>query len=818
MSDLSNAIFDEYNGRLQAAALKATKNAASLSEDLSFYRSIDRDIAKQLDACSEKVLALTNSLLSLASSAKGKARLEHADDLTDLFESVVVETMDRLLEGADNALDRHTGKLKAPAISVRPQASKERGRTKMASSSTTPVVQHAAHLPKPQLKFKRGVDNTSTTAWAPSLKHKYNAQVPLGYGFRPEGEMMDGELLTNHPYRYEITNLVYPARMFQPLTPIPHKSFDDTPFTWVSTPAHFTVMLDHLRTVKEIAIDLEHHSLRSFGGFVCLMQISSREQDFVVDTLELRDELEELNEVFTDPNIVKVLHGAESDIVWLQQDFNLYIVNLFDTYHASKILDFPRHGLSTLLESYCDFTPDKRFQLADWRIRPLPTEMLHYARSDTHFLLFVYDNLRNALLDRALSRSQSRAQSPQQASTSRAASPGAVLLAPDTFVREVLARSAETALRVYVREQYSEVGDGPGGWDTLARKWSKLALFADGPGGMKREVYMAVHAWRDRVAREEDESTRYVLSNHHLFALAERPPPDMAGLLATFHTLPAVVRRRAGEMLDVIRTAVKRGLAAQPTVTPAPAAVSMPQTGKTPVQATSSETTDESPTSDAHPTTSLWLPSVPLAILAPHSSLLPNATFPTTMSSALFGDSLQAATRAQARSSRLQEIANRVHSNLAIVPSVPPPQDLSDPTPSELTMESAPLVGATSEIAYVPALQRQAIKPEVDDTIVVVGQTKKRRKRATVEETRAEKSSRRFPVETATDITPFDYASAPNILDDEPEQVTEAPRKNKRVKRGNSRISGSIAGTGKFPAPPRDRTQVKSGNVSHTFR
>ena len=81
----------------------------------------------------------------------------------------------------------------------------------------------------------------------------------------------------------------------------------------------------------------------------------------------------------------QVLHGAESDIIWLQQDFNLYIVNLFDTYHASKVLgmfsvpmaspeliwtpDFPRHGLATLLEMYCDFTADKRYQLADWRIR-----------------------------------------------------------------------------------------------------------------------------------------------------------------------------------------------------------------------------------------------------------------------------------------------------------------------------------------------------------------------------------------------------------------------------------------------------------------
>ena len=30
----------------------------------------------------------------------------------------------------------------------------------------------------------------------------------------------------------------------------------------------------------EIAIELEHHNYRTFGGFVCLMQISTREEDF----------------------------------------------------------------------------------------------------------------------------------------------------------------------------------------------------------------------------------------------------------------------------------------------------------------------------------------------------------------------------------------------------------------------------------------------------------------------------------------------------------------------------------------------------------
>ena len=35
--------------------------------------------------------------------------------------------------------------------------------------------------------------------------------------------------------------------------------------------------------------------------------------------------------VFTDPKVTKVLHGADMDILWLQRDFGLYVVNMFDT-------------------------------------------------------------------------------------------------------------------------------------------------------------------------------------------------------------------------------------------------------------------------------------------------------------------------------------------------------------------------------------------------------------------------------------------------------------------------------------------------------
>ena len=212
-----------------------------------------------------------------------------------------------------------------------------------------------------------------------------------------------------HPYEYEIKSQPYPV--MQSKSPIPFKDWESTSYIYVDNQQKLNEMLEVLKTQTEIAVDLEHHDFRSYHGFVCLMQVSSREQDWIVDTLILRDELQILNQVFANPNIVKVFHGAFMDIIWLQRDFGLYVVGLFDTFCASKALGLKRHGLAYLLEIYARFQTSKKYQLADWRIRPIPSEMLSYARADTHFLLNIYDNLTNELiqsskLDEVLSESR----------------------------------------------------------------------------------------------------------------------------------------------------------------------------------------------------------------------------------------------------------------------------------------------------------------------------------------------------------------------------------------------------------------------------
>ena len=86
-----------------------------------------------------------------------------------------------------------------------------------------------------------------------------------------------------------------------------------------------------------------------------------------MDVLTLRAHMGLLNEVTTDPAIMKVLHGANMDIVWLQKDFGVYVVNMFDTGQAARVLGFESFGLAYLLKRFCDVIAAKQYQRADWR-------------------------------------------------------------------------------------------------------------------------------------------------------------------------------------------------------------------------------------------------------------------------------------------------------------------------------------------------------------------------------------------------------------------------------------------------------------------
>lgn len=66
------------------------------------------------------------------------------------------------------------------------------------------------------------------------------------------------------------------------------------------------------------------------------------------------------------------------DIGWLQRDFGIYVVNMFDTGQAARVLNYEKYSLAFLLKKFCDVTANKQYQLADWRIRLLILLLLLY--------------------------------------------------------------------------------------------------------------------------------------------------------------------------------------------------------------------------------------------------------------------------------------------------------------------------------------------------------------------------------------------------------------------------------------------------------
>lgn len=173
--------------------------------------------------------------------------------------------------------------------------------------------------------------------------------------------------------------------------PLPHPIYIDTANALRS-------LLQTLRSEKCIAVDTESDSLYVYHEKVCLIQFSTRAADYLVDPLSAID-VSGLGEVFADPDIEKVFHAAEYDIICLRRDYGFEFENIFDTMQAARILGLPKLGLSSLLEEYFQVTVDKRFQKANWGKRPLPPAMADYARLDTHYLIPLHERLSLALQD-----------------------------------------------------------------------------------------------------------------------------------------------------------------------------------------------------------------------------------------------------------------------------------------------------------------------------------------------------------------------------------------------------------------------------------
>jgi ribonuclease D len=167
----------------------------------------------------------------------------------------------------------------------------------------------------------------------------------------------------------------------------------------ITTAARLAEVADILSQQTEIAVDLEMDSLHHYREKVCLVQISTRQQSWLIDPLALTS-LAPLAAPLANPDILIVMHGADYDIRSLHRDFDIEVSNLFDTMIAARFLGITEFGLAALLRARFGIELDKKYQKADWSKRPISREMCAYATADTSDLLPLYDQLRAELADK----------------------------------------------------------------------------------------------------------------------------------------------------------------------------------------------------------------------------------------------------------------------------------------------------------------------------------------------------------------------------------------------------------------------------------
>ena len=164
----------------------------------------------------------------------------------------------------------------------------------------------------------------------------------------------------------------------------------------IDTPDALARVEESLRGVPRIALDLEAAGFHRYSDRLCLVQISTQKENFLLDPLIL-DLGDPLRGVLEDQAVQVVMHGADYDIRLLDRDLGIHLRGLFDTQAAASLLGAKGIGLASLLEEYLGVKLSKKHQRADWAQRPLPEGMLEYAASDTRFLMELADLLEEKL-------------------------------------------------------------------------------------------------------------------------------------------------------------------------------------------------------------------------------------------------------------------------------------------------------------------------------------------------------------------------------------------------------------------------------------
>ena len=276
---------------------------------------------------------------------------------------------------------------------------------------------------------------------------------------------------------------------------------------WVDSLEALDALCEELADVDEIAIDMEADSYYSYREKICLIQVSAKGKDWLVDPLAGFD-IGKIGELLADPTKCKLFHDGEYDVLLFQRQYGFTMANLYDTRAAEATLGSEAPGLGAVLQERFGIELDKSLQRSDWGKRPLTEKQIAYARLDTRFLSELRSEQTKELERRGLMQ-----------------------------VLEGECRRLEA-----IRTKWPEFN--PEGWAKLkgARALDPRARRS------ARELFIL----RDRLARERDQACFRVFSNQAVIEIARRAPENEKQLAEVQGVSWGIVRRIGDDILDAL--------------------------------------------------------------------------------------------------------------------------------------------------------------------------------------------------------------------------------------------------------------------------
>ncbi|MCC7244643.1 MAG: ribonuclease D [Saprospiraceae bacterium] len=159
----------------------------------------------------------------------------------------------------------------------------------------------------------------------------------------------------------------------------------------------FDQVIQQIANEQWIGFDTEFVGEKSFVPRLCLLQIATETDIYLVDCLKIKN-LDGFLKILENPETLKITHAGDNDYRLLYTLFGTTPSNTFDTQIAAGFVgyNYPA-GFGRIVDKELHITLAKSHTVADWEARPLDAKAVEYAIEDVKYLSKLHEKLTSKL-------------------------------------------------------------------------------------------------------------------------------------------------------------------------------------------------------------------------------------------------------------------------------------------------------------------------------------------------------------------------------------------------------------------------------------